>query len=85
MPAEGEVTVNIADYAQLDGVGLAHLIATDEVSKEEVEAVARNALELADADLNALVLPLFATTLEYADDGALAGVPFVIKDRVSSG
>ena len=79
--------MNIADYAQLDAVGLAHLIATDQVSKEEVEAVARNALELADADLNALAIPLFATALDYADDGVLAGVPFVIKDsgRVARG
>ena len=59
--------MNIADYAQLDAVGLAHLIATDQVSKEEVEAVARNALELADADLNALAIPLFATALDYAE------------------
>jgi Amidase len=72
--------MNIADYAQLDGVELAHLIATDEVSKEEVEAVGQNALELVDADLNALAIPVFATALDYADDGVLAGVPFVIKD-----
>ena len=72
--------MNITDYAELDGVELAHLIATDQVSKEEVEGVARDALELADADLNALALPLFATALDYADDGVLAGVPFVIKD-----
>jgi len=72
--------MNIAEYAQLDGVGLARLIATNGVSKEEVESVARDALELADASLNALVLPPFAAALAYAGDGVLAGVPFVIKD-----
>ena len=39
--------MNVTEYAELDGVELAHLIATDQVSKDEVEGVARDALELA--------------------------------------
>jgi amidase len=65
--------MNIADYAQLGGVELAHLIATDQVSKVEVEAVARDALESADADLNALAIAPFASALDYAGDGVLGG------------
>jgi amidase len=72
--------LELAEYAKLDGVGLAGLIRAGEVSAAEVESVARVALEYADAELNALALPLFETALEHEPDGPLAGVPFVIKD-----
>lgn len=72
--------MKITEYVQLDGVGLAHLIATRQVSKSEVEAVARDALASAGADLNALALPVFAGALDFADAGVLAGVPFLLKD-----
>src|SRR6266511_3167169 len=59
---------------------LRELIRAGEVSAAEVEAVARRALHLADADLNALALPLFEPALDHEPDGPLAGVPFLIKD-----
>jgi len=72
--------MNLEEYVQLDGVGLARLIVSGQVSKGEVEVVARDALGQADADLNALALPVFDAALDFADDGVLAGVPLVIKD-----
>jgi amidase len=51
-----------------------------EVGAAEVEAVARQALEHAHADLNALTMPLFEPALEYEPSGPFAGVPFVVKD-----
>jgi amidase len=72
--------VELHEYASLDAVGLRELIRTGEVSVAEVEAVARYALDVADAELNALTLPPFEPALEYDPDGPLAGVPFLIKD-----
>ncbi|HEX2419827.1 MAG TPA: amidase family protein [Micromonosporaceae bacterium] len=56
------------------------LIRGGEVSPAEVETVAREALELANSELNALTMPLFEPALEHDGDGPLAGVPFLIKD-----
>ncbi len=68
------------EYAGLDAVGLRDLIQAGEVKAAEVEAAARRALVMADAELNALTLPLFDPALVSEPDGPLAGVPFVIKD-----
>src|SRR6266511_2270300 len=64
--------VELHEYASLDAVGLRELIRAGEVSAAEVEAVARRALHLADADLNALALPLFEPALDHEPDGPLA-------------
>ncbi|MFC9788530.1 amidase [Rhodococcus sp. NPDC127528] len=72
--------MELYEYAGLDAVGLRALIRTGEVTAAEVEALARRALAAADADLNALTLPLFEPALTSAPDGPLAGVPLVVKD-----
>lgn len=72
--------MELHEYTNCDGVGLRELIAAREVTAEEIEAVARQALEQADAELNALALPLFSAALDHAHEGPFAGVPFVIKD-----
>jgi amidase len=72
--------LRVEEYAQCDAVGLSDLMRTGAVAAEEVELVARQALEAADAELNALAMPLFSSALQHAADGPLAGVPFVIKD-----
>ena len=72
--------MELHEYAGLDATGLRELIRSGAVRPDEVEAVAREALEIADADLNALTGPLFEPALEYEPGGPLAGVPFVIKD-----
>ena len=72
--------MRLDEYAQHDAVGLRELIATGAVAAAEVQIVARQALEAANAALNALATPLFSTALEHAADGPLGGVPFLIKD-----
>ena len=68
------------EYAQHDAVGLRELMRTGAVAAAEVEHAARHALEAANAELNALAMPLFGHALEHAADGPLGGVPFLIKD-----
>ncbi len=72
--------VELHEYASLDAVGLRDLIRGGEVTAAEVEAVAREAVEEVNDELNALTMPLFETALDHEPDGALGGVPFVIKD-----
>jgi amidase len=67
-------------YASYDAIGLRDLLRVGEVTAAEVEEVAREALVAADAEVNGLALPLFSPALDYAADGPLAGVPFLIKD-----
>src|SRR3954469_22056523 len=74
------MTLRPDEYAGYDAIGLRQLIAAREVTAAEVEAVARRALEAANAQVNGLAAPLFAPALEHADDGPLSGVPFLIKD-----
>ncbi|MFC4584924.1 amidase [Sphaerisporangium corydalis] len=69
------------EYASHDAVGLRELMATGKVDAAEVEAVAREALEAANAEVNGLAVPLFSPALEHSVDGPLAGVPFLIKDN----
>jgi amidase len=72
--------VELHEYASRDAVGLRELIEAKEVSAAEVETVARQALERANAELNGLAMPLFSPALDHAADGPLGGVPFLIKD-----
>jgi len=72
--------VDLSEYASLDAVGLRQLIESGQVTAAEVADVARDALDLAHAELNALTLPLFSPALDAEPGGPLAGVPFVIKD-----
>ncbi|MET8140869.1 amidase family protein [Sphaerisporangium sp. NPDC005288] len=73
--------MELREYAGYDAVGLRGLIAAGEISAGEVEEVARRALEAADAELNGLALPPFTPALDHDSGGALAGVPFLIKDN----
>ena len=72
--------MKLHEYTSCDAVGLRDLLRAGEVTAAEVEDVARDALDAADAELNALALPLFSPALDHAADGPLAGVPFLIKD-----
>jgi amidase len=72
--------LDLRDYSRYDAVGLRDLVRARRVSPAEVEAAARAALEAADAELNALAVPLFEAPLDAAPDGPLAAVPFLIKD-----
>src|SRR3954452_9621643 len=74
------MTLTPDEYAGYDAIGLRELIAAREVTIAEVEAVARRALEAANARVNGLAAPPFAPALEHANDGPLSGVPFLITD-----
>ncbi|MFB4309543.1 amidase family protein [Actinomadura sp. GTD37] len=73
--------MQLHEYARCDAIGLRELIKAGEVTADEVEAVAREALAAADAEVNGLALPLFSPALDHAADGPFAGVPFLIKDH----
>lgn len=72
--------LRVDEYAALDGVGLRALIRSGDVNAADVEAVARQAIELVNPDLNALRQPLFDWALDHDPGGVLGGVPFLIKD-----
>ncbi|MFI7598846.1 amidase [Actinoplanes sp. NPDC049681] len=72
--------MELHEYVRLDGVGLAELIRTRQVTPPEVESVAREALKIADERLNGLTRPSFPNALDAAGDGPFAGVPFLLKD-----
>jgi amidase len=73
--------MELHEYARYDAIGLRNLIRAGEVTAEEVEAVAREALAVANAEVNGLALPLFTPALDHAETGPFAGVPFLIKDH----
>ena len=72
--------MKLGEYAREDAVGLRDLMSSGQVSAAEVERAARQALDAVNVPLNGLALPLFSPALQRADDGPLAGVPFLIKD-----
>jgi amidase len=72
--------MHLDEYARCDAIGLRALMRAGEVTAIEVEAIAREALAAADAELNGLAFPLFSPALDHAHEGPLAGVPFLIKD-----
>jgi amidase len=73
--------MQLHEYARYDAVGLRDLIKAGEVTADEVEGIARQALAEADAEVNGLALPVFSPALDHAGDGPLTGVPFLIKDH----
>ena len=72
------------EYADYDGLGLAHLVRKGEVSPLELleEAIARS--EKNNPKLNAIVYKAYdearATAKGKLPDGPFKGVPFLIKD-----
>ncbi|HZO73928.1 MAG TPA: amidase [Ktedonobacteraceae bacterium] len=72
--------MHISEYSEYDAVGLAHLIKSGQVSAQEVQQLARQALLAVNPTLNALVGGLFEEAPPSSTTGPLAGVPFAIKD-----
>jgi amidase len=72
--------MKLSEYIEYDAVGLAQLITSGQVSAQEVQQVARQAIASVNPELNALVGDLFDEPLPYATDGPFSGVPFAIKD-----
>ena len=74
--------MHFSEYSEYDAVGLAHLIHSGQVSAQEVEQCARQAMLAVNPRLNALVGAPFEESLPASPTGPFAGVPFVIKDFV---
>jgi len=72
--------MHVDEYTQHDATGLRALIAGGEVSADEVETAAREALDAANARVNGLAALPFTPALDHDPDGPLAGVPFLYKD-----
>lgn len=72
--------MHISEYSEYDAIGLAELIQSGQVSAQEVQQLARQAIMEVNPTLNALVGGLFEEALPSSNTGPLAGVPFVVKD-----
>ena len=79
---------NFPEYPKYDGLGLAELVRSKQVSPEELveEAIAR--IEAHNPRLNAVVRKLYEPARDAAKgdlpEGPFRGVPFLLKDLISS-
>ncbi|MER7716286.1 amidase [Streptomyces flaveolus] len=72
--------MRVAEYVDFDAVGLAELVAKGEVTPAELQAAAREAAQMVNPRINAVV-ETWPTDDEPSPGSApLAGVPFLIKD-----
>ena len=69
--------MDFADYRTFDAVGLAELVASGQVSADELLTVARERARAVNPRINAIVRDVPAPE---PSDGPLRGVPFLIKD-----
>ncbi len=74
--------MRLSEYAALDGLGLAELIARREVTAAEVKEAAIRAISVADPHINA-VIECWADAA-ISTSGPFAGVPFLVKDIVGA-
>jgi amidase len=72
--------MHFSEYSEYDAIGLAQLIKSGQVSVQELQQLARQAILAVNPALNALVGELFEEPLPSSTTGPFAGVPFVIKD-----
>ncbi|NQV21764.1 MAG: amidase [Rhodospirillales bacterium] len=78
--------MKLSEYADLDGLGIAELVKTGEISAAEAASTALEAIDAVNPQLNAVIedYPDRVMALETQDppDGPLKGVPFLVKDLV---
>jgi amidase len=72
--------MHVSEYSEYDAIGIAQLIKGGQVSAQEVQQLARQAILAVNPTLNALVGELFEQALPFSTTGPFAGVPFAIKD-----
>lgn len=79
-----DLTMGFAEYAQYDGLGLAHLVRRGDVTAAELLEEAITRAEKHNAKLNAIVFKAYdearRTARTKLPDGPFHGVPFLIKD-----
>jgi amidase len=80
--------IDFKEYHQYDGLGLAELIRTRQVSAVEVCAAAVARIEQLNPKINAVVTPLFESarraTVQGPPSRAFHGVPFLLKDLLAA-
>jgi Asp-tRNA(Asn)/Glu-tRNA(Gln) amidotransferase A subunit family amidase len=76
--------MGFAEYTEYDGLGLAQLVRSGQVSAAEVVEAAILRIEALNPALNAVITKLYdqarAAPQEQTPDAAFAGVPFLLKD-----
>lgn len=76
--------MNLKEYASFDGIGLSELVKKKEVSPKELAALAAEAIDAINPEINAVV-ETYPDRIEDLDErnipaGRFQGVPFLIKD-----
>ena len=76
--------MNLSEYSDFDGLGLAKLVRDEQVRPSELTQIAASAVELLNPELNAIV-DVYSDRVSDIDketnlDGQFAGVPFLLKD-----
>lgn len=75
--------LSIKEYLQYDGLGLAELVKSKQVTASELLDVAIRRCEQVNPSLNAVTIPLFEHAQQHlnkATTGTFSGVPFLLKD-----
>jgi amidase len=76
--------MDLSEYAQYDGLGLADLVRRGEVKSSDLVGLALSAIEQVNPQINAVICPIVRRDDEvdenHLPDGPFAGVPFLIKD-----
>ena len=72
--------MKVSEYISFDGLGLAQLVSTGEVTSAELASCAASLIELKNPDLNAVISTLDDQPFDSA--GPFGGVPFVVKELV---
>lgn len=75
--------MNFLEYLQYDGLGLAELVAKQEVSAAELLDLALKRAAEVNPSLNAIIIPMHDYAHQRTQQtltGAFAGVPFLVKD-----
>ena len=74
--------MNLAEYASYDAMGLADLVRRGEITPAELEALAHQAIETVNPEINAVIgdVPRELAAAETGTDAPFHGVPFLLKD-----
>lgn len=86
MPATAEKATRFTfpEYESYDGLGLAELVRSGQISAAELIEAAIERIEARDGCVNAVVVKLYERARTRAkddiDDGPFSGVPFIVKD-----
>jgi amidase len=72
--------VKVAEYTTYDALGLAELVRQGDVTPAELHAVAVQAIEAVDPQINAVASGPWQEPLSHGQDGPFTGVPFALKD-----